>query len=37
MKKGNIVGLNICLVALILALASCKSSESAYKKAYEAA
>jgi cell division protein FtsN len=37
MKKGNIVGLNICLVALILVLASCKSSESAYKKAYEAA
>jgi cell division protein FtsN len=37
MKKSNIVGLNICLVALILILASCKSSESAYKKAYEAA
>jgi cell division protein FtsN len=31
------VGLNICLVALILALSSCKSSESAYKKAYETA
>jgi cell division protein FtsN len=38
MKRSNIVGLDItCLVALILALTSCKSSESAYKSAYEAA
>ncbi|KAA6346126.1 hypothetical protein EZS27_006348 [termite gut metagenome] len=37
MKKGNMVGLKICLVTLILVFASCKSSESAYKKAYEAA
>jgi cell division protein FtsN len=36
MKKSNTVGFT-CLIALILVLASCKSSESAYKKAYEAA
>jgi cell division protein FtsN len=36
MKDVNVLKLCICL-GLILALASCKSSESAYKKAYETA
>ncbi|KAA6337143.1 hypothetical protein EZS27_014744 [termite gut metagenome] len=36
MKDVNILKLSICL-GLILALASCRSSESAYKKAYETA
>jgi cell division protein FtsN len=36
MKDINILKLSICL-GLIVALASCKSSESAYKKAYETA
>jgi cell division protein FtsN len=36
MKGVHILRLSICL-GIILALASCKSSESAYKKAYETA
>ena len=32
MKKLVVLGMGVCLV---LAFASCKSSESAYKKAYE--
>ncbi|KAA6343827.1 hypothetical protein EZS27_008529 [termite gut metagenome] len=36
MKEINTLKLCVCL-GLILALASCKSSESAYKKAYETA
>ena len=34
MKKLVVLGMGVCLV---LAFASCKSSESAYKKAYEKA
>lgn len=34
MKKLVVLGMGVCMV---LAFASCKSSESAYKKAYEKA
>ena len=34
MRKLVVLGMGVCLV---LAFASCKSSESAYKKAYEKA
>ena len=34
MKKLSVLGLGMCMV---LALASCKSKESMYKKAYEKA
>ena len=34
MKKLVVLGMGVCIV---LAFASCKSSESAYKKAYEKA